>query len=113
MINTGISPTVVSTVALAVAFIVGILIPLLTELITHATAPMWIRSALNFGLSAVAGILITVTITDYTSISDYILAIASAWVATMRSHYAGLANPVALKTANFGIGAQSKVGTLP
>lgn len=102
-----------TTATLVISFVIGILIPLLTELIIHSTAPMWIRSALNFGLSALAGVLVTVIFSDYSTLNDYLLAIASAWVASMRSHYAGLANPVALKTANFGIGAQSKVGTLP
>lgn len=91
--------------ALVVAFIVGIAIPFLTELVTHATAPAWLRGVLNFGLSALAGILVTLSLADFNSYSDYLFTIATTWLATMRAHYTGMTNPVAIKTANFGIGA--------
>lgn len=93
------------------SFVIGVFIPMLTALVTHITAPQWLRSGLNFGLSALAGILTTLVITDYHTLIDYLLAIAFAWLATMRSHYAGLTTPIAIATANFGIGKQSKVGT--
>lgn len=94
------------------SFVIGVFIPMLTALITHITAPQWLRSGLNFGLSALAGVLATIAITNYHTLNDYLLAIAFAWLATMRSHYAGLSNPIAIATANLGIGRQSKVGTL-
>jgi fructose-specific phosphotransferase system IIC component len=99
------TPYAIDIGALVVAFIVGIAIPWLTEFITHATAPMWVRSVLNFGLSALAGILVTLTLADFNSLSDYLFTIATTWLATMRAHYAGMANIVAVKTAEFGIGS--------
>lgn len=94
------------------SFVIGVFIPMLTALVTHITAPQWIRSGLNFGLSALVGVLATIAITDYHTLNDYLLAIAFAWLATMRSHYAGLTTAIAITTANFGIGRQSKPGTL-
>lgn len=101
-----------TTALMLSSFVIGVFIPMLTALVTHITAPQWLRSGLNFGLSALAGILTTIAITDYHTLNDYLLAIAFAWLATMRSHYAGLTTPIAIATANFGIGKQSKVGTL-
>ena len=93
--------------ALAIAFIVGVAIPWLTELITHSSAPSWLRGVLNFGFSALAGILTTIALSDFQTVYDYIFAIAITWVATMRAHYAGMAKPVATRTASFGLGAPS------
>jgi hypothetical protein len=94
------------------SFVIGVFIPMLTALVTHITAPQWLRAGLNFGLSALAGILATIAINDYRTLNDYLLAIAFAWLATMRSHYAGLPNSITIATANLGIGRQSKVDTL-
>lgn len=94
--------------ALVIAFVIGIAIPWLTELVTHASAPEWIRSVLNFALSALAGVLTTVVFSDFQSVGDYLIAIALAWLATMRAYYAGLPRPVATSTAHIGIGASTK-----
>lgn len=91
--------------ALVVAFITGIVIPYITETITHATAPAWLRGVINFGLSALSGILVTLSLADFNSYSDYLFTIAVTWLATMRAHYAGMTKMVAVKTAEFGIGA--------
>lgn len=93
--------------ALVVAFIVGVAIPYITTVITHATAPVWLKSVITFALSALGGILVTFSLADYNSYSDYLFAIAVTWLATMRAHYAGMVNMVAIKTAHIGIGATS------
>lgn len=107
-VNNDLASFLVDINALAIAFIIGVAIPWVTEAITHSTAPMWLRSVINFALSAVAGVLTTVLIADYQSFADYLLAIAFAWIATMRAHYAGMANPVAVRTAGVGIGARTE-----
>lgn len=91
--------------ALVVAFITGIVIPYITEIVTHATAPVWLRGVITFALSALAGILITTSLADFNSYSDYLFTIAVTWLATMRAHYAGMTKMVAIKTAGFGVGA--------
>lgn len=93
--------------AIVIAFIIGIAIPWLTELVTHASAPDWLRSILNFALSALAGVLTTVIFAEFQTVGDYLLAIAVTWLATMRAYYAGMAKPVATSTAHMGIGGPS------
>lgn len=93
--------------ALAIAFIVGIAIPWLTEFITHSSAPDWLRSVINFALSALAGVLTTIVFSDFQAFGDYLIAIALTWLATMRAYYAGLPRPIATSTAHIGVGKSS------
>lgn len=111
ILSNDIASFLVDINALAIAFVIGIAIPWITEFVTHSTAPMWVRSVINFALSALAGVLTTLAIADYQSFGDYMLAIVFAWLATMRAHYAGLANPIAVATAGIGIGGRTPTST--
>lgn len=87
------------------SFLSGLVIPFVTDLITKSEAPVWIKSSSNFALSALAGVVVTISIGDYSSTSDYLTAIAAAWLASMRMHYTGATKPLAAATADVGIGA--------
>jgi len=77
-----------------VSGILGLLIPLATEAVTKVHAPLWVKSTVTFLLSVLAGAIATVVITDFSTVQDYLLAIGVAWVATMRSYFAGMAVPI-------------------
>lgn len=98
-----VSP-LIETAPVVISFGAGIFVPMITEAITHSTAPAWVRTVLNFVLSALVGALATAALSQYNSVYDYLLAVIVAWLASMRSHYAGLALPIASLTADFGIG---------
>lgn len=86
------------------SFVAGLVIPFITELITKSAAPLWLKSTMTVALSTLAGVLVTVSIGDYKSISSYLAAIAIAWIASMRMHYTGATKVVATATADVGIG---------
>lgn len=90
--------------ALAVTLIVALFIPFLVELMVKINAPMSVRSVVNLLLSVLAGVVPTITISDYDNWKAYLVAILSAWLVAARVHYTGAAEPAARIAPNVGVG---------
>lgn len=85
----------------------GFLSTHLTALFTHYTAPQWVKSGINLALTALAGVLITVTVVDGKTWKDYLGEIAAAWITSLVVHTAGITAWIQNTTASVGIGKQA------
>lgn len=96
--------------ALLVSGVVGLLVPWLTELITHSTARVELKSAVTAALSALVGAVSTIAVVPGADWRAYLLAIGTAWIASMRTYFAGVVRPV---VPNSGIGAPTAKHAAP
>ncbi|MCA1191603.1 hypothetical protein [Saccharopolyspora sp. 6V] len=88
--------------ALLISGAVGLLVPWLTESVTHSAARVELKSAITAALSAIVGAVSTVAVVPGAHWQAYLLAIGAAWVASMRTYFAGVVRPVA---PHSGVGA--------
>ncbi|MGH3099268.1 MAG: hypothetical protein ACRDMV_25085 [Streptosporangiales bacterium] len=93
--------------SLAVSALTGVAIPFLVSAVTHAQAPVALKSGLAFALSALSGVLTTVVWASGERWQDYVLAIVSAWALAIVTHYSGATEPVKQRTANVGVGRRT------
>jgi hypothetical protein len=102
--------------AQTVAFLSGIIIPLLVGLLSKVSASSGLKAILNAFLSALAGVLATVTQVDSANARDFVIAIISTWVVSVATYYGvwkptGVAGTVVAKSAGFGLGPDPKAQT--
>lgn len=101
--------SVVALAPMVASLIAGMVIPSIVDFVTHSSAPWWMKSVTATGLSALAGVLTTVTWSPSQDWKIYILNIFTAFVATFASHQAGSSQVVESATAGFGLFKQSSV----
>ncbi|MGW1676046.1 hypothetical protein [Saccharopolyspora sp. NPDC002376] len=100
----------VELTALVVSGLVGLVVPWLTELVTHSTARTELKSAVTAALSALVGAVSTIAVVPGADWRAYLLAIGAAWVASMRTYFAGVVRPIAPSS---GIGAPAPKHAAP
>jgi hypothetical protein len=74
-----------------IALATGVIIPLLVGLLTKLNASSAVKAVLNFGLSALAGGLATVSETDF-QWKPFLVNFALTWVVSIATYY-GLWSP--------------------
>lgn len=92
-----------------IALLTGVIIPLLVGLLTKLNASSTIKSILNFGLSALAGGLATVTSDAGFEWKPFLVNFAFTWVISIATYYGlwrptGVAPAVQEATPEFGLG---------
>lgn len=85
--------TDIEITATLIAGLVGLVVPWLTELVTTSAVRVEIKSAVTAALSALTGAVTTVTVVPGADWQAYVLAIAAAWIASMRTYFTGLVRP--------------------
>lgn len=88
----------------------GFLATHLTDFLTHRNAPQLVKSAVNFGLTALAGVLIAVEVVPGKTWKDYVGLILAAWIVSMVTHATGVTNWVQTKTGSAGLGKPAGAG---
>lgn len=91
-----------------IALLTGVIVPLLVGLLTKINASPSIKSILNFGLSALAGVLATVSDIDF-EWKAFLVNFALTWAVSVASYYGlwrptGVAPAVQEATPEFGLG---------
>ena len=69
-----------------IALLSGVVIPLLVGLLTKLNASSAVKSILNFGLSALAGGLATISETDF-QWKPFLVNFAFTWVVSIATYY--------------------------
>lgn len=90
-----------------IVVLAGFMIPLLVGVLSKLEAPAALKAILNFGLSALSGLLGTLT-QDFV-LADFLLAWGTTWAISVASYYGlwkptGTAEVVQVKTASVGLG---------
>lgn len=81
--------------------VVGLLVPFLSDLLTHAQAPIVLKSLVTAALSAAGGAVTAVVVVPGGDWRAYLLAVGAAWGASMRLFFADW---VPTLLPNFGVG---------
>lgn len=97
--------------AQAVAFVIGVLLPFVTAFLTKLSASSRLKAIVNLVLVGITGVVAVLTTNAgrTLTVKEFILAIGTAFVAAIASHY-GLWKPtgatpaVQAATPNFGLG---------
>lgn len=100
------------TTAQTIALLLGVLVSPVTGLLTKAHASPALKAFVNFALSSLAGVVVTVTFVNGTRWQDYVRDIGYAWVVSIATHYGfwkptGVTAAVQSSTANVGLGSSS------
>lgn len=91
-----------------IALITGVIVPLLVGLLTKINASPSVKSVLNFGLSALGGVLATFS-ADTFEWKGFLVNFALTWVISIATYYGlwrptGVAPAVQEATPEFGLG---------
>ncbi|MGH3096803.1 MAG: hypothetical protein ACRDMV_12485 [Streptosporangiales bacterium] len=84
--------------------VIGFVSPYLTELLTKLDAPRWLKSGINFALTALGGAVTTVVYNPDAGAVPYLVAVAGTWGVSILVHYTGATAPVQNATADAGLG---------
>lgn len=96
--------------AFAVSAAVAWVIPALVDLVVKAHAPTSLKTAIATTLSALAGILPTVTLAPHEGWAGYVVAVGIALANTQAAHRVlkGVGDPVQKATGERGLGSAPK-----
>lgn len=100
-----------SQVPTLVLLIIGVLSPFLTEVLTKYDAPRWLKSGINFGLTAVGSAVTTVVYDPSAPLSQWAVQVAGTVGLSLIIHYTGVTAPVQNKTKNIGLAGGARKDT--
>lgn len=91
-----------------IAVIAGVIIPILVGLVTKLQASPSVKAVLNFGLTAAAGLLVTVNEATF-EWKVFLVNWSLTWAVSVATYYglykpSGISDTVQEKTADIGIG---------